>query len=285
MAIVAKLKQSTATTLLLGPFLDDTDGKTAETALTLSQADVLLWKEGGTTLAQKTESTTCTHRSNGLYTCPVDTTDTNTLGVLTVSVAESGALPVRQDYLVITADEWNRQFLTTGPIGVLGIVDRGTTQSTGSTSTVIRSATDLAANDIANNCVLGVYYSGGWEYAVITDYVTSTDTVTHEAFPVTPTGTIPYVIIGGAAASTTNPVPANMTQILGTAVVTPATAGLLDVNVKQISTDATAADNLELAYDGTGYAGGTTLPNVNVEKINDTAVNGTGVGGDLWRGA
>lgn len=50
----------------------------------------------------------------------------------------------------------------------------------------------------------------------------------------------------------------NLTKILGTAVATPATAGLLDVNVKQISTDATAADNLELFMDGTGYAGGTT---------------------------
>jgi hypothetical protein len=98
------LKQSTAATLLLGPFIDDTDGKTAETALTLSQADVLLWKQGGTTLAQKNESTSCTHRSHGLYTCPVDTTDTNTLGILTVSVQESGALPVRQDYAVVPAN-------------------------------------------------------------------------------------------------------------------------------------------------------------------------------------
>lgn len=98
------LKQSTATTLLLGPFLDATDGVTSETALTISQSDVLLWKEGGTTLAQKNESTSCTHRSNGLYTCPINTTDTNTLGILTVSVSESGALPIRQDYTVVTAN-------------------------------------------------------------------------------------------------------------------------------------------------------------------------------------
>jgi hypothetical protein len=95
------LKQSTASTLLLGPFVDETDGKTAETALTISQADVHLWKEGGTPLAQKNESTACTHRSNGLYTCPIDTTDTNTLGILTVSVHESGALPVRHDHFVV----------------------------------------------------------------------------------------------------------------------------------------------------------------------------------------
>jgi hypothetical protein len=101
------LKQSTATTLLLGPFLDSTDGVTAETALTISQSDVLLWKEGGTTLAQKNESTSCTHRSNGLYTCPVNTTDTNTVGTLVVSVAESGAIPIRQDYLVLPANAYD----------------------------------------------------------------------------------------------------------------------------------------------------------------------------------
>jgi hypothetical protein len=101
------LKQSTATTLLLGPFVDDTDGKTAETALTISQADVQLWKEGGTTLAQKNESSSCTHRSNGYYTCPIDTIDTNTLGQLIVTVAEAGALPVRHDFTVVPANVYN----------------------------------------------------------------------------------------------------------------------------------------------------------------------------------
>lgn len=119
------VKQSTATTLLLGPFIDDTDGKTAETALTLSQGDVLLWKEGGTTLAQKNESTSCTHRSNGLYTCPVDTTDTNTLGILTVSVHEAGALPVRHDYFVVPAttyDTWKTN-------GILSLFTQALTES------------------------------------------------------------------------------------------------------------------------------------------------------------
>ena len=37
-----------------------------------------------------------------------------------------------------------------------------------------------------------------------------------------------------------------------------------DVNAIQISGDSTAADNLELMYDGTGYAGGTTQLDVNV---------------------
>lgn len=113
-----KLRQSTATTLLLGPFLDATDGVTSETALTISQSDVLLWKEGGTTLAQKNEATSCTHRSNGLYTCPVNTTDTNTLGTFVVSVSESGALPFRQDYTVVPANEYDSLVLGTDVLEV-----------------------------------------------------------------------------------------------------------------------------------------------------------------------
>jgi len=54
------LKQSTAATIKLGPFIDDTDGKTAETALTIAQADVRLSKNGGD-FAQKNSTTSATH--------------------------------------------------------------------------------------------------------------------------------------------------------------------------------------------------------------------------------
>ncbi len=142
------LKQATATTILLGPFLDDTDGKTAETGLTISQADVLLWKEGGTTLAQKNESTACTHRSNGLYTCPINATDTNTLGVLSVSVAESGALPVRHDYLVVPADVYeilvNSGTTATKFKNSIGTVSGVFTASGTPTTTVVQSDASAA---------------------------------------------------------------------------------------------------------------------------------------------
>src|SRR3990172_3216149 len=65
------------------------------------------------------------------------------------------------------------------------------------------------------------------------------------------------------------------TQLLGTAISAPATAGLHDVNVKQISADATAADNAELMFDGTGYAGGTTKLGVSLVQILGTAITET----------
>ena len=100
------IKQSTAVTLKIGPFLDDTDGKTAETALTIAQADVRLSKNGGD-IAQKTEATSCTHDELGIYGCPIDTTDTGTLGRLQLWVHESGALPVWHEFLVVTANVYD----------------------------------------------------------------------------------------------------------------------------------------------------------------------------------
>ena len=101
------VKQSTATTIVAGPVVDETDGKTAETALTISQSDVLLWKQGGAGFAAKNESSSATHRSNGCYTVPLDATDTATLGQLIVSIHEAGALPVRHDLLVMPANAWD----------------------------------------------------------------------------------------------------------------------------------------------------------------------------------
>ena len=96
------LKQSTAATVKVGPFVDDTDGKTAETGLTIAQADIRLSKNGGA-FAQTNNSAGATHDENGYYGVPLDATDTGTLGRLRVAISESGALPVVHDFLVVPA--------------------------------------------------------------------------------------------------------------------------------------------------------------------------------------
>ena len=100
------LKQSTAATIKLGPFIDDTDGKTAETGLTIAQADVRLSKNGGD-FAQTNNTAGATHDENGYYDIPLNATDTGTLGRLRVAVSKSGALPVWQDFLVVTANVYD----------------------------------------------------------------------------------------------------------------------------------------------------------------------------------
>lgn len=104
-----ELRQSTFITLKIGPFLDETDGKTAETGLTITQGEVRLSKNGGN-MAQKTEVTACTHDELGVYGCPLDTTDTGTLGRLQLWVHESGALPVWHEYGVITQQDWDSKY-------------------------------------------------------------------------------------------------------------------------------------------------------------------------------
>jgi len=103
------LKQSTVVTVKIGPFVDEDDGKTAETGLTISQADVRLSMNGGN-IAQKTESTACTHDELGIYGCPLDATDTGTLGRLQLWVHESGALPVWHEFMVVPANVWDSMF-------------------------------------------------------------------------------------------------------------------------------------------------------------------------------
>jgi hypothetical protein len=103
------IKQSTAATVKLGPFLDDTDGKTAKTGLTISQADIRLSKNGGA-FAQSNNTAGATHNENGYYDVPLNATDANTLGTLRVAVSKSGTLPVWQDYMVVPANVWDSMF-------------------------------------------------------------------------------------------------------------------------------------------------------------------------------
>jgi hypothetical protein len=99
-----RLKQSTASQEIpLGVFVDDVDGKTAETGLTIANTDIKLWKAGATTLANK-NSGGATHISNGIYYAVLDATDTNTLGSLVIFVHVSGALPIRVECEVLTAN-------------------------------------------------------------------------------------------------------------------------------------------------------------------------------------
>ena len=87
------LKQSTASQeVVIGPFLDEDDGKTAETGLTISNTDIRLSKAGANIVAKNSGGGT--HDELGFYQITLDATDTNTVGELLIAVHESGALPV-----------------------------------------------------------------------------------------------------------------------------------------------------------------------------------------------
>lgn len=109
MSFAGFLRQNTAVDVLVGPFVDSTDGDTEETGLTIAQADVRLSKNGQTG-AQKNDNTTCAHDADGFYNCELDATDTNTVGQLTLWVHVAGALAVRHDYQVIEDAVYDRLF-------------------------------------------------------------------------------------------------------------------------------------------------------------------------------
>jgi len=103
------LKEATAVTVKMGPFLDETDQKTAEEALAIAQADIRLSKNGGA-FAQTNNVAGATHDEKGWYGVPLDTTDTDTLGTLVVAVHEAGALPVHLEFMVVPANVWDSLF-------------------------------------------------------------------------------------------------------------------------------------------------------------------------------
>ena len=173
MAFCGYLRQSTAVDLPVGPFLDETDGKTAETALTITQPDIRL-KKGAANWAQKNAAQTLTHEENGYYEVSLDTTDTNTLGLISLAVHESGALPVRQDYLVISAAAYDLMYGTLPQ----GVIAYGTAQAGASGSIQLASATSFA-DDLVNGAVVAVISGTGiGQTRTITDWVSSTDTAT-----------------------------------------------------------------------------------------------------------
>lgn len=94
------LRQSTASqTRLVGPFVDDTDFKSAETALTINNTDVKLSKNGGASANKNSGGGT--HIANGMYALTFDATDTGTVGELGFSILVSGALLVVGKFWVL----------------------------------------------------------------------------------------------------------------------------------------------------------------------------------------
>jgi len=172
------LKQSTAVDVKIGPFIDDTDGKTAETALTTAYTSVYVFKNGSTSV-NKNETTAIAHDVIGFYLVKLNATDTNTLGILKIATHVAGHLSVWDDFMVVPAN---------------------------------------------------VYDS----------------------------------LVGGSDA-----LDVSMIQILGTAVATPATAGILDVNVKNIDNDAASA------------SGTVTFPNATLASTTGAVGSVTGAVGSV----
>jgi hypothetical protein len=151
-----RLQKSTASQIvILGHFVDSTDGNTEKTSLTINNTDIKIWKTGATSLANK-NSGGATHISNGIYYATLDATDTNTSGPLVIFVHVTGALPVRLECDVMDTTVAYPFFDGTGDFSSTQKTSIGTaTWSTPATRTLTaftgQPRTDLAGSDAALN--------------------------------------------------------------------------------------------------------------------------------------
>lgn len=108
------LRQSTANqSVVIGPFVDATDGNTAETGLTIANTDIRLSKNGGNIVGKNSGGGT--HDELGYYTITLDATDTNTVGRLQLMVHVSGALPVYHEFQVLEEAVYDAMFASSAP--------------------------------------------------------------------------------------------------------------------------------------------------------------------------
>ncbi len=230
------LKQSTAITLPFGPMLDSGDGDTEETGLTISQADIRVRKNGGS-FAQTNNAAGATHDEKGWYAVPLNTTDTGTLGPMTVNIHESGALVAWRHFMVVPSGTYDALF-TTGLAtkeelademwdepkgghtdansygklvadietdvtallaGDIGVIVSGTSDS-GNTTTMVDAARTEADDDYWNGCWIR-FTSGNiiGQVRLITDFDEGTDTITFTPATTQAVAAQNYSIIPAAA--------------------------------------------------------------------------------------
>jgi len=106
---MVELRQSTAVTIKLGPFVDSSDGDTLEEGLAGSMT-VKLSKNGGD-IATRHSTDSITYDESGFYNVPLDATDTNTLGRLLVLVVNAGThLPVWREFEVVAQNYYDSKY-------------------------------------------------------------------------------------------------------------------------------------------------------------------------------
>ena len=110
-----ELRQSTEIKVRVGSAVDATDGVTPETTLTLGAADQaeLLKHNGAATVDISGRAFAAVTSVSGWYDLTLTTTDTNTLGQLTVVIQDSSLMaPIFRDFMVIAQQYWDSKYST-----------------------------------------------------------------------------------------------------------------------------------------------------------------------------
>lgn len=214
------LRQGTAVDVLLGPFLNDIDGNTKQTGLTIAAADVLLSK-AGQALTLKTDVTACAHDADANYNCELDATDTGTVGTLSVRCHVAGALAVRQEFQVVEQAVFD-DFYAGSAVGypTAAEITADMDSNSAQLAAIVADTNELQGADIPGTLATIAAYLDTEIAAILLD-----------------TGTTLPGLIAAIQADTDN-----IQSRLPAALV----GGLMSVDVTAISTSTAAADALEV---------------------------------------
>lgn len=153
-------------------------------------------------------------------------------GVVSANAVQISGDATAADNLEIAFDD------TAGSVPWLGIVDQGTAQSASSVTLQLRAAAGFADDELIGAVIVITGGSTGvGQCRLITDYVSSTDTATVDAWTTTPTGAITYKVFA-------SPLPNNvLDQIKAkTDSLTFTVSGLVDANIQRINDVAIVGD-------------------------------------------
>lgn len=210
------LKQSTAATVHLGPFVDKTDQVTPEAGLAGGTVDELaIYKHGATSAVDIRSSANLTHRAGGVYTVELSATDTNTAGHLILYARDDDVcLPVWAECMVLPANVYDALVAGADLLQVDIAQISGSSaaadnqeqaakaivsgQAVSGTLSITQMSTNLAeATDDHYNGRLLVFVSGSLlgQATDITDYTGSTKTLTFTALTEAPSAGDSFVIV------------------------------------------------------------------------------------------
>lgn len=258
------LKQSTAATVMLGPFLDKADGVTEEAGL--AGAGTEISKAGAAFGAGPVLGTL---DSDGWYPISLTTTHTNTLGDLTVKVHDAAThLPVWAHFSVLPANAYDSM------VSGSGVGMRSDVQGWLGTAPPAVHTAGYPIVTIKDGTGTGEINTNAGAVAVV-DVVTAVTGLTASNLDATvssrmatytqPTGFLAATFPAGTVANTTNITAGTVTTC--TNLTNAATAGDLTATMKtSVTTAATAATPTAAAVTG---AVGSVTAGVTVTTNND----------------
>jgi hypothetical protein len=94
------LEKDTAPTVVIGPFVDDTDGVSLKTGLSILATDVKISKAGAA-FGNRSDGTAPVHMVSGIYNCLLNATDTASAGTLDLACKVAGAMVVAHRFNVV----------------------------------------------------------------------------------------------------------------------------------------------------------------------------------------